>query len=62
MSDSTFTFNKGMVDSSKKITIVAAKWNGDLVNVRGMQLWNDWNLQVFKANRHDKDYMLVRSF
>jgi len=32
MSDSTFTFNKRMVDSSKKITIVAAKWNGDLVN------------------------------
>lgn len=39
----------------------SAKWEGELYNVRAMQLWNDWNLQVWKNNREDVNYMMARS-
>eukprot|EP00980_Cylindrotheca_fusiformis_P008131 scaffold1727_cov133-Cylindrotheca_fusiformis.AAC.34 len=39
----------------------SAKWDGELYNVRAMQLWNDWNLEVMKNHRGSRDYMLARS-
>jgi hypothetical protein len=40
------------------------KWNGELENVKAMQLWNDWNLQVNEWGTHNPDqvdYLLMRS-
>ena len=42
------------------------KWNGELENVKAMQLWNDWNLQVNEwgtrtRNQDQVDYLLMRS-
>jgi hypothetical protein len=39
----------------------SARWQGELYNVRAMQLWNDWNLQVLKISREDATYMMARS-
>jgi hypothetical protein len=39
----------------------STRWQGELYNVRAMQLWNDWNLQVLKTNREDTNYMMARS-
>jgi hypothetical protein len=40
-------------------------YTGDLWNVRGMQLWNDWNLQVHEWATHQPnavlDYLAMRS-
>ena len=40
------------------------KWKGELENVKAMQLWNDWNLQVHEwgtRNLDQVDYLLMRS-
>lgn len=38
------------------------KWHGMMYNVRAMQLWNDWNLQVYLNNKNNStNYMMVRS-
>jgi hypothetical protein len=40
------------------------KWKGELENVKAMQLWNDWNLQVNEwgtRNQDQVDYLLMRS-
>jgi hypothetical protein len=39
----------------------SVKWGGELYNVRAMQLWNDWNLQVWNKNHKDRNYLMVRS-
>lgn len=53
-------YNNSYVDSKNRSEF----FKGELENVRAMQLWNDWNLQVNKwAASHPSqvDYLLMRS-